>query len=109
MVLCGRWRTIHLRILRTTTKTMNNKSLEQRIKAIEVRNAQKQRDKAWETSTLRRICILLLTYILMCIVFTIAQVQQPFFNASIPTIGYGLSTITLSWVRKKWEKYMYTS
>ena len=39
--------------------------LEERIKRIEERNKRVEIDKAWETSWTRRICICVLTYIIV--------------------------------------------
>lgn len=46
---------------------MNNdiKVLEERINKIEERNARVEGDKAWETSNLRKILIIILTYIFL--------------------------------------------
>lgn len=42
------------------------KDLEKRVVAIEKRNKKVETDKAWETSWIRRICIMILTYIYSC-------------------------------------------
>ncbi len=39
--------------------------LEKRIEAIEKRNKKVETDKAWETSMTRKICIMVLTYIVV--------------------------------------------
>ncbi len=43
------------------------KDLEKRIENIENRNKRVEKDKAWETSNLRKICIMVLTYIIVII------------------------------------------
>ena len=42
---------------------MDIKELEKRVSNIEERNKRVEGDKAWETSTLRKILIIILTYI----------------------------------------------
>lgn len=39
------------------------KDLDKRVVAIEKRNKKVETDKTWETSWIRRICIMILTYI----------------------------------------------
>ena len=44
---------------------MENKDLENEIEKIKERNARVEKDKAWETSWTRRICIMILTYVVV--------------------------------------------
>ena len=46
---------------------MDNKSLENEIIKIKERNKKVELDKKWETSWTRRICIMILTYIVVII------------------------------------------
>ena len=46
---------------------MDNKALENEIVKIKERNKKVELDKAWETSCTRKICICLLTYIVVFI------------------------------------------
>ena len=46
---------------------MNLEELEQEIKAIKERNKRVELDKKWETSATRKICICILTYIVVVI------------------------------------------
>ena len=48
--------------------------LEKRIEAIEKRNKKVEIDKAWETSWTRRVCIMILTYIIVIIYSYIVRV-----------------------------------
>ena len=43
------------------------KELEQRLDAIEKRNKRVELDKSWETSWTRKLCICILTYIIVVI------------------------------------------
>ena len=83
---------------------MNNdiKKLEKRISDIEKRNKRVEGDKAWETSTLRKILILVLTYIFAVLYLKIADTTNPFFGAVVPCVGFFLSTQTLNIIKKNW-------
>ncbi len=80
--------------------------LEQRILAIEKRNRRVELDKQWETSWIRRITVIVFTYIAIGLYLQIIQVKDPWLNAIVPSVGFFLSTLTLgiikqSWLRKK--------
>ena len=83
---------------------MNNdiKKLEKRISDIEKRNRRVEGDKAWETSTLRKILIIVLTYIFAVLYLKIADTTNPFLGAVVPCVGFFLSTQTLNIIKKKW-------
>ena len=79
--------------------------MEERIEAIEQRNKRVEEDKAWETSLTRRVCIAVLTYIVVIIYsYTISKVNNIFLSSLVPVIGFTLSTISLNGVRKIWAK-----
>jgi hypothetical protein len=77
-------------------------SIEQRIKAIEERNARVEADKAWETSWTRRIAIVILTYIVVLVFFLTIRAAHPFLSALVPAMGFLLSTLTISALKKWW-------
>ena len=83
---------------------MNNelKELEKRITDIEKRNKKVEGDKAWETSTLRKILIVVLTYIFAVLYLKIADTTNPFLGAVVPCAGFFISTQTLNIIKKKW-------
>ena len=84
---------------------MNNQELESEIKKIKTRNARVELDKKWETSWTRRLCICVLTYIVVVLYsFTIQHVSNIFLSSLVPVIGFTLSTLSLGFVRKIWEK-----
>ncbi len=78
------------------------KELEKRIENIEKRNKRVEGDKAWETSTLRKALIIVLTYIFALLYLRIADTTNPFLGAVVPTVGFLLSTQTLDLIKKKW-------
>ncbi len=72
------------------------------IEKIKERNARVEADKAWEGSWVRRITIAVLTYVIISTFFVIMYVPNPFMNALVPTMGFLLSTLTLTQVKKYW-------
>lgn len=86
---------------------MDNKKieeLEEKIKEIEKRNKRVEKDKAWETSILRKILIILLTYVFALLYLKIADTTNPYFGAVVPCVGFYLSTQSLKIVKKYWLK-----
>ena len=81
-----------------------NENLEQEIEKIKKRNKRVEMDKAWETSFVRKICICILTYIVVIIYSAIIRKNGSIFLSSlVPVIGFLLSTLSLRFVRKIWE------
>ena len=79
--------------------------LEKRIKDIEDRNKRVELDKCWETSWTRKICIMILTYIIVIIYsYLIRKYDYIFLTSLVPVIGFTLSTLSLKAIRKVWEK-----
>ena len=79
------------------------KDLENRVEAIEKRNARVELDKAWEISWTRRISIGLLTYAVILVYLIIIDDDKPFINAAVPIVGFLLSTLVLHQVRNIWQ------
>ena len=76
--------------------------LEKRIKDIEQRNKRVELDKTGETSKTRKICVMILTYIVVVIYsYLIRKYSNIFLTSLVPIIGFVLSTLSL---RKIWEK-----
>ncbi|MBQ1495725.1 MAG: hypothetical protein IIZ40_00010 [Bacilli bacterium] len=79
--------------------------LEERIKNIEERNKRVELNKSWETSWTRKICIMILTYIIVIIYsFLIREYNYILLTSLVPVIGFTLSTLSLKAIRKIWEK-----
>jgi len=84
---------------------MENKDLEKEIIQIKERNKRVELDKAWETSWTRKICIMILTYVVVIIYsYVIRNIDNIFLSSLVPVIGFTLSTLSLKLVRKIWEK-----
>lgn len=82
-----------------------NMNIEKEIKDIKERNKRVEKDKAWETSMTRKICIMILTYIVVVIYsYIIKKFDNIFLSSLVPVIGFTLSTLSLKLVRKIWEK-----
>jgi len=77
-------------------------SISKRLAKIEQRNQRVEADKAWEVSWQRRILILALTYLLILLYFLIIEVEKPYLNAMVPTLGFFISTLTVSFAKQRW-------
>jgi len=85
----------------------NFQKLENEIEQIKERNAKVEADKAWETSMSRKILIGILTYCVIVLFFSFADLPKPFINAIVPTIGFLLSTLSIPIFKSFWMKYFY--
>lgn len=84
---------------------MDNKELENEINKIKERNAKVELDKAWETCWTRKICICVLTYIVVVVYSSlINKLSNVWLSSLVPVIGFTLSTLSLKMIRKVWEK-----
>ena len=84
---------------------MDNNELKMEIEKIKERNKKVEVDKAWETSFVRRLCICILTYIVVVVYSIITKnVTNIWISSLVPVIGFTLSTLSLKVVRKMWEK-----
>lgn len=84
---------------------MNNNEIEKEIIKIKERNKKVENDKAWETSLCRKICIMILTYIVVVIYsYVINKISNIWLSSLVPVIGFTLSTLSLNVVRKTWEQ-----
>jgi hypothetical protein len=84
---------------------MELKDLEKEIENIKERNKRVELDKRWETSWTRKICICILTYIIVIIYsYVIRKYDNILLSSLVPVIGFTLSTLSLKYIRKNWEK-----
>lgn len=80
-------------------------NIEKEIEDIKDRNKRVESDKAWETSWTRKICIMVLTYIIVIIYsYAIKNVDNILLSSLVPVIGFTLSTLSLKFIRNLWEK-----
>lgn len=80
-------------------------NLEKEIQEIKARNARVELDKKWETSGTRKVCIGILTYVVVIIYsYSISKISNIWLSSLVPVIGFELSTLSLKAVRKVWEK-----
>ena len=79
--------------------------LKEEIEKIKARNKRVELDKTWETSWTRRICICILTYIVVVLYsYMISSISNIWLSSLVPVIGFALSTLSLKFIRKIWEK-----
>jgi hypothetical protein len=84
---------------------VHGEDLENEIAKIKERNKRVELDKAWETSWTRKICICILTYIVVVIYsYLINKNNNIWLSSLVPVIGFTLSTVSLNLVRTVWEK-----
>lgn len=74
------------------------------IEQIKERNKRVEFDKAWETSLSRKITIAFLTYAVITLFLLITNFPDPFVSAIVPSIGFLISTLSFSTIRKYWIK-----
>ena len=78
------------------------KELEDEIEALKQRNTAVELDKAWETGWNRKLLISLFTYLAIGIYMWAVDIDRPWLNAIVPTTGFLLSTLTMSYFKKLW-------
>lgn len=84
---------------------MRLNNLEQEISEIKERNKRVELDKKWETSYTRKLCICILTYIVVVSYSYITKNYDNIYLSSlVPVIGFSLSSLSLKFIRKIWEK-----
>jgi hypothetical protein len=76
------------------------------IEQIQERNKRVELDKAWETSMTRRGIIAGITYTVAVLFMYRIGISDPAVNALVPTGGYVISTLSLSFIKQWWiSKY----
>ena len=87
---------------------MKEDLLQEEIEKIKTRNARVELDKSWETSWTRRLFICLLTYlVVVAYTLTIDKISNIWLSSVVPVIGFTLSTLSLKFIRKIWEKHIH--
>ncbi len=78
-----------------------------RVQKIEERNKKVESDKAWETSFLRRGLLIIFTYLAIGLYLQAINIDRPWLNAIVPSVGFLLSTLTLPFFKSLWLKHLY--
>ena len=79
--------------------------LNKEMEEIKKRNKRVELDKAWENSWTRKMCICIITYIVVVAYsYMVRNYDNIFLSSLVPVIGFTLSTLSLKYVRKIWEK-----
>ena len=76
--------------------------LESELAAIKERNARVERDKAWETSWVRRGFIMVITYLIAALYMEFSGLGNALIGAFVPVGGYLLSTLSLPVIKRAW-------
>lgn len=74
--------------------------LENRVSQIEYRNKKVELDKSWGKSKTRRILLSFFTFVAISLYLRVINVDNPWLNAIVRTIGFMLSTLTLPFFNK---------
>ena len=80
-------------------------SLEKEIEKLKERNKRVEIDKVWETSLARRGLLIIFTYLAIGLYLSAINVSDPWLNSIVPSIGFLLSTLTLSYFKNLWLKF----
>ncbi len=80
------------------------REIQEELERIKMRNKKVEQSKAWETSLFRRVSLVSITYIVASFVMYCIGVDRFFLNALVPTVGYTLSTFSLSFLKDWWIK-----
>lgn len=84
---------------------MSTEEIQKEIDKIKDRNKKVELDKKWETSWTRKICIAILTYFVVVLYsYIISQFSNIWLSSLVPVFGFILSTLSIKFVRKIWEK-----
>lgn len=78
--------------------------LEKRVAKLEERNRRVEADKAWETSWFRRSLLAGFTYLAIGSYMWAIEIDRPWLNAIVPTVGFMISTLTMPWFKELWLK-----
>lgn len=81
--------------------------LTEEIDKIRERNKRVEVDKAWETSTSRKIILALFTYIVIALFFLAAGLPKPFVNSIVPAAAFVVSTLSMPFFKKMWLQHVH--
>lgn len=78
--------------------------LEQEVEKIKERNRRVEADKAWETSLFRTLTIAISTYVVVAVFLYLLGVESFLLSATVPALGFFLSTQSLPFIKNWWIK-----
>ncbi|HUD04974.1 MAG TPA: hypothetical protein VMR59_03235 [Patescibacteria group bacterium] len=81
--------------------------IEEKVSKIEKRNREVELNKSWEISWTRKIVVAIFTYLAIALYLKFIVGINPWINALVPTAGFLLSTLTLSYFKTLWQKYIH--
>jgi hypothetical protein len=81
--------------------------IEKEIGDIKERNKRVEADKAWEISLTRRFLLSIFTYLAIGIYLNAINIPKPWLNAIVPAVAFMLSTLTLPFFKRIWQKLIY--
>ncbi|MDA1196644.1 MAG: hypothetical protein O2779_01635 [Nanoarchaeota archaeon] len=70
------------------------------VTCIKSCNAAVEKDKAWETSLVRKVIVFVLTYAVIVIFMLLNGTVNPYVDALIPALAFLLPSLTLAWTKK---------
>lgn len=76
--------------------------LKNEIEEIKRRNVRVEIEKAWEISLARKIIVSILTYVVIVLFFIFVDLDRPFTNAIVPTLGFIVSTFSIGVFKNFW-------
>lgn len=82
-------------------------ALQTEIREIQQRNSKVESDKAWETSPTRIIAICATTYVVALALLWLLHSDQPWLDATVPVVGFFLSSRSLPELKQWWIKNRY--
>lgn len=88
---------------------INIQELEKEIQIIKDRNRRVELDKVWETSFTRRFLLIVFTYLSIGVYLNVIDIPNPWMNAIVPALAFLLSTLTLPFFKKFWQKHLQNS
>jgi amino acid transporter len=80
--------------------------IQKRLEVVEVRNRNKDLDKAWERSWSRKLFIVSMTYLFASLYLYLIGAPTPFINAVVPAGGFMLSHLSLKQIEDLWLKHV---
>jgi hypothetical protein len=82
--------------------------IELELQLIKQRNAKVEENKAWEVSSVRIGAICATTYLVAAVLLAVIGAERCWLGASVPVMGFFLSTQSLPILKRWWIKSRYS-